>query len=69
MVDETADELDRDLGTGLQPLPPPPRLLDDRDDRYDLERRIEQLERRSSRQEHMFKRILDLLEANATGRA
>jgi uncharacterized coiled-coil protein SlyX len=35
-------------------------------------RRIEQLERRSSRQEQVFKRVLDLLdllEANATGRA
>jgi hypothetical protein len=31
-------------------------------------RRIEALERRSYRQEQIFRRVLDLLEANVTGR-
>ena len=35
------------------------------EDRYDLLRRIEELERRSFRQEQVFRRVLDLLEANA----
>jgi general secretion pathway protein A len=65
IVEETAEELDRDLGAGLERVPPSPRAVDDYED---LERRIEQLKRRSSRQEQVFKRVLDLLEANAAGR-
>jgi hypothetical protein len=65
MVDDTADELNRDLGAGLELPTPGPRPLEDRDD---LVRRIEQLERHAFRQEQVFKRVMDLLEANATGR-
>jgi hypothetical protein len=38
------------------------------EDRDDLVRRINALEQRSFRQEQVFKRVLDLLEANAAGR-
>lgn len=65
MVDDTAAELDRDLGADLQALAAPERPLSDRDE---LVRRIEQLERHAFRQEQVFKRVMDLLEANATGR-
>ncbi len=65
MVDETAEELDRDLGAGLERIAPLPRMIEDRDE---LVRRIEQLERRAFRQEQVFRRVLDLLEANAAGR-
>jgi general secretion pathway protein A len=61
IVDETADELGRDLGTGLDlaadPFARPPE--------DDLVRRIEALERHATRQEQVFRRMLDLLEANA----
>jgi putative secretion ATPase (PEP-CTERM system associated) len=66
MVEETADELDRDLGAGPEPVVSLARMLEE--DRDDLVRRVEQLERRSFRQEQVFKRVLDLLEANAAGR-
>jgi general secretion pathway protein A len=65
MVDEVAAELDRDLGVGLEPVAS---LIEEFDDRDDLLHRIERLERQSYRQEQAFKRVLDLLEANATGR-
>jgi general secretion pathway protein A len=65
MVDATAEELLRDLGAGLEIASPPPRPAEDCDD---LVRRIEQLERHAFRQEQVFKRVMDLLEANATGR-
>jgi general secretion pathway protein A len=65
MVDQVAAELDRDLGAGLEPVAA---LIRELDDREDLLHRIEQLERRSYRQEQVFKRVLDLLEANAAGR-
>jgi general secretion pathway protein A len=64
MVHETAAELDRDLGAGQAPAAPPEVA-----DRNDLVRRIEQLERHAFRQEQVFKRVMDLLEANAMGRA
>jgi general secretion pathway protein A len=64
MVEETAEELDRDLGAGLEPAIPPFRL---EEDRSDLLRRIEKLERQASRQGQVFKRVLDLLEANVPG--
>jgi general secretion pathway protein A len=63
MVDDTAEELNRDLGAGLEPEPPPPS-----EDRDELVRRIEALERRAFRQEQVFNRVLDLLETNAAGR-
>jgi general secretion pathway protein A len=66
MVDETAEELNRDLGAGLEPASPVTRPADESGD---LARRIEQLERHAFRQDQAFKRVLDLLEANATGRA
>lgn len=65
MVDDTAAELDRDLGADLQAVAAPERPLSDRDE---LVRRIEQLERHAFRQEQVFRRVMDLLEANATGR-
>jgi hypothetical protein len=37
-------------------------------DQQDLVRRIEQLERHALRHEQVFKRVMDLLEANVTGR-
>lgn len=64
MVDETAAELDRDLGAGQAPAAAP-----ELGDRNDLVRRIEQLERHAFRQEQVFKRVMDLLEANTMGRA
>jgi general secretion pathway protein A len=63
MVDDTAEELNRDLGAGLQPVMPPAAK-----DQQDLVRRIEQLERHALRHEQVFKRVMDLLEANVTGR-
>jgi general secretion pathway protein A len=63
MVDATAEELHRDLGDGLDRIAPLPAMPEE--DRYDLLRRIEELERRSFRQEQVFRRVLDLLEANA----
>jgi general secretion pathway protein A len=61
MVDQVAAELDRDLGAGLEPAAAMMREFEDRDD---LLRRIEHLEQWSFRQEQVFKRVLDLLEAN-----
>ena len=60
MVDETAEELDRDLGAGLEPMALTPQTGVDRDD---LVRRIEMLERHAFLQEQAFKRLLSLLEA------
>jgi general secretion pathway protein A len=68
MVDSTAEELKRDLGADLVPVPVSlaRRVADDWDH---LMRRIELLERRAHRQEEVFRRVLDLLEANmAAGR-
>jgi putative secretion ATPase (PEP-CTERM system associated) len=70
MVNDTADELNRDLGAG-QRLPAAPRVRPnpaDRDDRDDLIRRIEQLELHAFRQDQAFRRVMDMLEANATRR-
>ena len=70
MVEATAEELNRDLGAGLEPTRPnggsygllSPSSTDD------LIRRIEVLERHATRQDQVFRRMLDLLEANTTGR-
>jgi general secretion pathway protein A len=63
MVDDTAEELSRDLGAGLEPAATPvPGRTDD------LERRIEVLERHAFRQEQAFKRVIDLMEAKMAGR-
>ena len=59
MVDATAEELNRDLGAG-EPSSVAPIKSDD------LTRRIETLERHAFRQEQAFKRMLELLETNAT---
>ena len=61
-----AEELDRDLGAGLEPAPS--QQTGSADDHKDLVRRIEALERHAFRQEQAFKRVMDLMEANATGR-
>jgi general secretion pathway protein A len=64
MVDDTAAELDLDLGAGSQPEQAPgTRFANDPDD---LVRRIESLESRALRQERVFKRVVDMLEANGT---
>jgi general secretion pathway protein A len=64
MVNETAEELNRDLGAGLEAAG---QMTLAADDRSDLLRRIEMLERHALRQEKVFKRVLDLLETNVTG--
>ncbi len=64
MVDETAEELNRDLGAGLEPGGQ--MTLLGAYDRGDLLRRIETLERHAFRQEQAVKRVLDLLETNVT---
>jgi type II secretory pathway predicted ATPase ExeA len=66
MVEATAAELNRDLGAGLES----PRSAESPPEGWDdLVRRIDHLERRSSRQEQVFNRVLELLEAGAAGRA
>jgi putative secretion ATPase (PEP-CTERM system associated) len=62
MVDKTADELARDLGAGIEPLP---NLITrpSSDALPDLVRRIEMLERNSFLQKQAFKRMLELLES------
>ena len=62
MVNETAEELDRDIGAGLglEPMTLNPLNTVDRED---LVRRIEMLERHAFLQEQAFKRLLSLLEA------
>ena len=71
MVEATAAELNRDLGAGLEPTAPlarSPDGLGSPEGWDDLARRIDHLERRSYRQEQMFNRVLELLEASAAGR-
>jgi general secretion pathway protein A len=63
IVDNTAEELNRDLGTDLELAG---RLV--QGNRDDVSRRIDQLEHSASRQEQMLKRVMELLEANAVGR-
>jgi len=59
MVNETAEQLDRDLGAGIEPV-----ALNSAGDpgRDDLVRRIEMLERHAYLQEQAFKRLISLLE-------
>ena len=61
-VDATAEELRRDLGDGLAGAP---QALPAETD--DLARRIETLEQQASRQDKISRRILELLEAKASG--
>ncbi len=70
MVDSTAEELNRDLGAGLEPIAggSGPYGGLSADPHEDLLRRIEVLERHATRQNQVFRRMLDLLEANSTGR-
>ncbi len=63
VVDDTAQELSRDLGAGIEPQPAARPISRD-----DLVRRVEQLERHALRQKQVFKRVMDLLEASVTGR-
>ena len=66
IVEETAEELNRDLGAGQEAVTAPARPLPV-EDLEELTRRIEQLERSAIRQERMSKRVMDLLQASATG--
>jgi general secretion pathway protein A len=66
MVDETAEELSRDLGAGLDPAG---QMTLGADDRGDLLRRIETLERHAFQQEQAFKRVSDLLETKVMGQS
>jgi general secretion pathway protein A len=65
MVDDTAEELSRDLGAGMAPEASP--FATDLQD--DLLRRIEVLERQASRQEQAVRRVMDLLKATVTGQS
>jgi general secretion pathway protein A len=62
MVDDTAEELRRDLGDGQHALVQPSEPRTD-----DLAQRLEALESHAARQDKMSRRILDLMEAKATG--
>ncbi len=59
MVNETAEQLDRDLGAEIEPVALNPAGDPGRDD---LVRRIEMLERHAYLQEQAFKRLISLLE-------
>jgi hypothetical protein len=60
-VEATAEELRRDLGDGLTPLPAAAAETDD------LARRIEMLELHANRQDKISRRIIELLEAKSSG--
>ncbi len=66
MVEETAEELERDLGTNPQPLTAAAASADTHDE---MVRRIEQLEQHAFRQDQAFRRVMNMLEANAAGQA
>jgi general secretion pathway protein A len=66
MVEQTADELQRDLGGGMAVAPPQPSPFAT-DCQDELLRRIEVLESQASRQEHAIRRVMDLLTATVTG--
>jgi general secretion pathway protein A len=67
MVDATAEELDRDLGSGIEPAANPyaPPQAEPSDD---MMHRIEMLEQSAQRQERVFQRMIGLLEANMAGK-
>jgi putative secretion ATPase (PEP-CTERM system associated) len=67
MVDATAEELNRDLGADLEQAPPVDRhkTQSSAGQNDDILRRIEALEGLANRQEMVFRRMLDLLEAKA----
>ena len=71
MVETTAEELNRDLGEGLAPAPTGNGHYGglQPDPHEELLRRIEVLERHATRQNQVFRRMLDLLESNAAGRS
>jgi putative secretion ATPase (PEP-CTERM system associated) len=71
MVDATAEELNRDLGAGLEPAASAasPFAMSPAEMQDDILRRIEELERHTSRQEAAFRRMINLLEASVTGRS
>jgi len=63
MVETTAGELSQDLGAGLAPPVAPSPVSGGHHEQGDILRRIEALEASSLRQERLFRRMLDLLEA------
>ena len=67
MVETTAGELNQDLGAGLGPAPPPSLVNGADREQEGILRRIEALEASSLRQERVFRRMLDLLEAGREG--
>jgi len=67
MVETTAGELNQDLGAGLAPAPPPSLVNGADREQEGILRRIEALEASSLRQERVFRRMLDLLEAGREG--
>ena len=63
-VDETANELQQDLGAGAPPPPPPPPVAFENRraaDASGVMTRIEALEQKTARQDRIFRRLLDLL--------
>ncbi|MGE0222895.1 MAG: XrtA/PEP-CTERM system-associated ATPase [Acetobacteraceae bacterium] len=69
MVDMTAGELDQDLGAGLAaPAAQAPSADAAQSEVDDLRRRIDMLERKAERQDRVFRRMLDLLNAVESGR-
>lgn len=66
MVDATAEELDRDLGSGIEPAANPYARAPEGTD--DVLRRVELLERSAQRQEQAFQRVIGLLESSLAGR-
>jgi putative secretion ATPase (PEP-CTERM system associated) len=71
MVCATSEELNRDLGAGLEQIIPAtasPGGIQVQAQEH-LLRRVEALERQTTRQEQIFRRILDLLATNVMGRS
>ncbi len=69
MVEATAEELNRDLGAGLEASVASPFTPSQTDKQEDILRRIELLERNTSRQDQAVRRVMHLLEANVTGQS
>jgi len=67
-VDMTASELNQDLGAGLAPAPRPSLVCESERDQDGILRRIEMLEANASRQDRVFRRLLNLLEATREAR-
>ena len=66
IVEQTANELNQDLGAGLTAVPPSPPLQTSAQPGQDvLLRRVEALEQTTARQQRVFRRLLDLLSSGA----